>query len=67
MKIALVSLCDFAYPGGVCQYNSCLEQHFTRMGHEVKSTAQRVLNYYLSVLNRPWRKEGSSKTEAILV
>jgi phosphatidylinositol alpha-mannosyltransferase len=36
MKIALVSPYDFAYPGGVCNHISCLAQHFTRMGHEVK-------------------------------
>ena len=29
--------------------------------------AQRVFNYYLSVLNGPRRKERSQKTEAILV
>ena len=36
MKIALVSPYDFAYPGGVVNHISCLEQHLTRMGHEVK-------------------------------
>ena len=39
MKIALVSPYDFAYPGGVCNHISCLEHHFTRMGHEVKIIA----------------------------
>ena len=39
MKIALVSPYDFAYPGGVCNHISCLERHFTRMGHEVKIVA----------------------------
>jgi len=39
MKIALVSPYDFAYPGGVCNHISCLEQHFTRLGHEVKIVA----------------------------
>jgi len=39
MKIALISPYDFAYPGGVCNHISCLEQHFTRMGHEVKIIA----------------------------
>ena len=39
MKIALVSPYDFAYPGGVCNHISCLENHFTRMGHEVKIIA----------------------------
>lgn len=39
MKIALVSPYDFAYPGGVCIHISCLEQQFTRMGHEVRVIA----------------------------
>ena len=39
MKIALVSPYDFAYPGGVCNHISCLDQHFTRMGHEVRIIA----------------------------
>ena len=39
MKIALVSPYDFAYPGGVCNHISCLEQHFTRVGHEVRIIA----------------------------
>ncbi len=39
MKIALVSPYDFAYPGGVVLHISCLEHHFTRMGHEVKIIA----------------------------
>ncbi len=39
MKIALVSPYDFAYPGGVCVHISCLEQQFTRMGHEVRVIA----------------------------
>ncbi|MFC1911729.1 glycosyltransferase family 4 protein [Chloroflexota bacterium] len=39
MKIALISPYDFAYPGGVCNHISCLEQHFTRLGHEVKIIA----------------------------
>jgi phosphatidylinositol alpha-mannosyltransferase len=39
MKIALVSPYDFAFPGGVVRHISCLEYHFTRMGHVVKIIA----------------------------
>jgi phosphatidylinositol alpha-mannosyltransferase len=39
MKIALVSPYDFGTPSGVVSHISCLEQQFTRMGHEVKIIA----------------------------
>ncbi|MFH1639690.1 MAG: glycosyltransferase family 4 protein [Chloroflexota bacterium] len=39
MKIALVSPYDFAYPGGVVNHITALEQCFTRMGHTVKVIA----------------------------
>jgi phosphatidylinositol alpha-mannosyltransferase len=39
VKIALVSPYDFAYPGGVCIHISCLEQQFTKMGHDVRVIA----------------------------
>ena len=35
----MVSPYDFAYPGGVCIHISCLEQQFTRLGHDVKVIA----------------------------
>ncbi len=39
MKIALVSPYDFVYPGGVVNHISCLERHFTDMGHDVRVIA----------------------------
>ncbi len=36
MKIAQVSIYDYAYPGGVCTHITKLVENFTRMGHEVK-------------------------------
>ena len=39
MKIALISPYDFAFPGGVTNHISALEQYFTKMGHEVKIIA----------------------------
>src|SRR4030043_302487 len=39
MKIALVSPYDFASPGDVVSHISCLEQQFTRLGHDVKIIA----------------------------
>jgi len=56
MKIALVSPYDFAYPGGVVNHISALEQYFTKMGHELKSlllpqklSLTSVTDSYLSV------------------
>jgi len=58
MKIALVSPYDFAFPGGVINHIFSLEQHFTRMGHQVKiiapaSKAASSLNSSLIPIGRP--------------
>lgn len=39
MKIGLVSAYDHAHPGGVREHISCLEDNFTRLGHQVKILA----------------------------
>lgn len=39
MKIALVSPYDFAYPGGVTEHIRHLDQHFRRLGHQVRILA----------------------------
>lgn len=39
MKIALVSPYDFAYPGGVTEHIRYLDQHFRRLGHQVRILA----------------------------
>lgn len=36
MKVALVSPYDYTYPGGVIQHIQHLEEHLTRIGHQVK-------------------------------
>ena len=58
MKIALVSPYDFAFPGGVINHIFALEQHFTRMGHQVKviapaSKAVASVNNSLIPIGRP--------------
>lgn len=39
MKIALVCPYDYSFPGGVANHMSHLDEHLTRMGHEVKILA----------------------------
>jgi len=58
MKIALVSPYDFAFPGGVINHISALEQQFTKMGHKVKviapaSEAASNVNSKLIPIGRP--------------
>ena len=72
MKIALVSPYDFAYPGGVTYHVSSLEQHFTRMGHEVKviapaSKAITNLGDRFIRIGRPWPIPASGSISRIAI
>jgi len=72
MKIALISPYDFAYPGGVSYHVSSLEQHFTRMGHQVKviapsSKAINGLGDRFIRMGRPWPIPTSGSVSRITI